>query len=168
MASGKRVRILVQADARDASRFRRFVALQQETGYLSNTWEHPYHQFALPDGTAILPRATRVPPGFYADNLAWTKVTGSAALHSSALDTVTVDLAVDGGDEATWDVIQFTPFGTMSTGAGDVVITTVARRAPGSFAEGESPVRAERVERVRGLAISTYGVPMPIDERAGF
>ncbi len=168
MASGKRVRILVHADARDATRFRRFIALQSETTYLSNTWDRSYQRFGLPEGTAILPRATRVPAGFYVDNLSWTKAASSAALHSSALNPATVNVAIDGADEATWEVIQFTPFGTMSTGAGDVVIATVTRRAPGTLAEGESPVRAEEVERVRGLAISTYGVPMPIDERAGF
>ncbi len=168
MATGKRVRILVHADARDAARFRRFIALQQETSYLSNTWDPPYERLSLPEGIAVLPRSTRVPTGFYPENVPWTKVSGSTALHSSALDTAAVNVAVDRANEEVWEVIQFTPFGTISPNPGDVVLTTVTRRAPGSFAEGESPVRAEKVERVRGIAISTYGVPMLIDEGAGF
>lgn len=168
MASGMRVRILVHADVRDATRFRRFIALQQEAIYLSDDWDPAYERFGLPEGIAVLPGATRVPRGFYAEDIPWTKVSSSDALHSSAFHTTTVNVAVDRAGEEAWEVIQFTPFGTMSGHPGDVVLTTVARRAPGSFAEDESPVRAENIERVRGIAISIYGVPLLIDERAGF
>ncbi|HYD83851.1 MAG TPA: prepilin-type N-terminal cleavage/methylation domain-containing protein [Opitutus sp.] len=168
MASGMRVRILVHADTRDVARFRRFIAMQQETSYLSNAWRPAYERVSLPEGICVLPRVTRVPSGFYAGNMAWTKTSVADPLHSSALDMAVVSAAVDRDDEEVWEVIQFTPFGTMSTNAGDVVLATVVRRAPGSFAEGESPVRAEDVKRVRGMAISTYGVPMLLNGRAAF
>ncbi len=168
MASGVRVRILVHADARDAVRFRRLIALQQETSYLSNAWSAAYEQVSLPEGICVLPRATRVPEGFYEGGIPWIKASGGGVLHSSALDSDVVSAAVDRADEETWEVIQFTPFGTVSPNAGDLVLTTVARRAPGSFAEGESPVRAEDAERVRGIAISTYGVPMLLNGRSSF
>lgn len=168
MASGVRVRILVHADTRDVRRFRRFIALQQETNYLSNVWRPAYERLSLPEGICVLPRVTRVPSGLYSGNIVWTKASVAEPLHSSALDTVVVNEAVDRSEEEAWEVIQFTPFGTMSTHAGDVVLTTVTRRAPGSFAEGESPVRAEDVEQVRGIAISTYGVPMLLNGRSAF
>jgi len=61
LASGCRVRVLVQADAADAGRFRRTLVLQQESGYLSGDWSATTGVLSLPAGVIVLPYENRVP-----------------------------------------------------------------------------------------------------------
>jgi len=167
LASGCRVRVLVQADAADAGRFRRTLVLQQESGYLSGDWFATTGVLSLPAGVIVLPYEARAPEGLYENPGEWTKPSGGR-LHSSSLSGAPVTATVPGAAGETWDVIQFTPAGTLSTGVGDLVLATVRIRAPGSFAADESPVRAGPPDRVRGVVLSTYGVPALIAGRGGF
>lgn len=167
MASGCRVRLLICADPSDTDRFRRALALQQESTYESGDWATTVSVVTLPAGVLILPHSSHVPVGLFADRSAWTKTDGSGALLSSSLSQQ-ASAAVQSATVETWDLVQFTPNNTMSTGTGNLVLATSRIRPPGSYAAGESPVQAESPDRVRGIAISTYGVPALINGRSGF
>ena len=41
-------------------------------------------------------------------------------------------------------------------------------RAPGSYATGESPVQVSNPDGIRGISISTYGIPVLVNSRASF
>jgi len=71
--SGCRVRILINADASDLGRFRRTIALQQETTLNSNIWNDPTLVTSFPEGVFILPYRNRIPAGFYDTQSNWVK-----------------------------------------------------------------------------------------------
>ena len=167
-ATGCRVRILINADPGDPARFRRTVVLQQETSLNSNTWNDPLLVTALPDGIYVLPYRNRIPAGFYDSPGAWTKYDSSARLESSALFTAPLTVAIESPSAQGWDVIQFTPAGTLSFGTGDMVLATGSPRPPGSYLAGESPVQVSNPDGVRGISISTYGVPVLVNGRTSF
>lgn len=170
-ASGCAVRLLIHADPANPERFRRMIAMQRESPDTAGEWSTVGRVTLLPPETIVLPYRTRVPAGLYETPAAWTKVWapsgGASELHSSSLAATPVRTAVQAAAVETWDVLVFTP--KLTTGnSGDLVLATVRRRPPGSYPEGESPVRAESPQQVRGLAVSRYGVPALISGRGGF
>ena len=167
-ASGCRVRILICADPADLARFRRTLAVQQESTLNSNTWNAPAFITSLPDGVFVLPYRGRIPAGFYDSQSSWVKYNSTNPLESSSLSGSPVSVALEGNPANSWDLIQFTPAGTLSTGVGDVVLASGAQRPPGSYLAGESPVQVTNPENIRGISISTYGVPALINSRASF
>lgn len=167
-ASGCRVRVLINADVADVARFRRTIALQQEVALNSNSWSEPAFVTALPEGVYVLPYRNRIPVGFYDNQSTWVKFNSSTPLESSALSGAPVTVAIEGTLPGVWDLVQFTPAGTLSTGVGDLVVATGRVRPPGSYPTGESPVQASNRDNVRGLSISTYGVPAFINGRSSF
>ena len=167
-ASGCRVRVLINADASDLPRFRRTIVLQQELSLNSNQWGEPAFVTTLPDGVYVLPYRNRIPAGFHDNQSSWVKLNSSNPLESSSLSGAPVTVAIESAAPAAWDLIQFTPEGTLSTGVGDLVVATGRVRPPGSYLAGESPVQASNRDNVRGLSISTYGVPALINGRSSF
>ncbi|HVU25316.1 MAG TPA: prepilin-type N-terminal cleavage/methylation domain-containing protein [Opitutus sp.] len=170
-ASGCRVRLLINADAANSARFRRMIAMQQETSYKADDWTTTVTVVTLPEGIIVLPYKDRIPTGLYANSGDWTKTaagSGSSQLQSSSLWATPVTIAVQMTAAEDWDVIQFTPNNTMTYGTGDLVLATASVRPPGSYMPGESPARAESPDTVRGITISTYGVPSLINSRSGF
>jgi prepilin-type N-terminal cleavage/methylation domain-containing protein len=172
MATGCRVRLLIQADTSNPARFRRMLAVQQESVYKSDAWTITISVAKLPEGIAVLPYKNNIPAGLYENPADWVKTstTGSSGneLHSSALYATQVPVVIESATSENWDVIQFTPNDTMSTGVGDIVLATVRSRQPGSYSSGQSPVRADSPNSVRGVSLSTYGVPALINSRGGF
>lgn len=163
MATGHRTRVLVHADPGDPARFRRALVLQEETE--PGSWEDR-GSGRLPDGVAILPYRARVPDGLYAVPADWTNPDGTP-LGSSVLAAAPLMVAADGVALAAWDFLSFVPAGTTS-GSGLFVLSLVQPRPAGSVGAGESPVQAASPESVRGVAVSVYGLPRLIDDRAGF
>lgn len=168
MASGCRVRILIHAKAENPQRFRRMLVLQKETSLGVNTWETPMLVTSLPEGVYVIPYQSRLPAGFFAAPGEWMKVDSSETLHSSALSGSLVDQAVDNAATESWEVVQFTPAGTLSFGAGNLLLAAGRARPLGSFLLGESPVEATDPESLRGLVLSTYGLPILASNRANF
>lgn len=170
-ASGCVVRLLVHADPANPERFRRAIALQQESSESTGEWTTLGAVTLLPREVVVLPYRGRVPVGLYETPGEWTKVWapsgGAAELQSSSLSAAPVRVAVQATEAESWDVLVFKPKLTTGT-SGDLVVATARRRPPGSYSEGESPVRAESPRSVRGLAISSYGVPALISGRGGF
>lgn len=167
MASGCRVRVLIHADTSRPERFRRAIAVQQESTYDSDDWAETVAFVTLPEGVVVLPHASHVPVGLFADQAEWTKTDGSGALLSTSLGQQTT-AAVQSAEAELWDVVQFTPANTMSTVNGNLILATCRTRPPGTFGPGESPVEAESPDRVRGIVVSRYGVLALVAGRDGF
>lgn len=163
VASGRSVRLLFHADARFAARYRRMIVVQEETG--AGDWRTRETAF-LPEGVFVLPHPSQVPSGFFAGGGVWANVAGEP-LGSSALFAPALTLAVDGAEAEAWNGLSFGAAGTIA-GGGNLVLAAGRGRPPGTFAAGESPVQMEHPEAVRGLALSVYGLPRLVNERAGF
>jgi hypothetical protein len=169
LASGRPCRILVHIDPAGASeprRYLRYVVVQQE---LSSAWETVTDAF-LPDGVYVVPgNFSPMPAGLFAATTAvpWTKADGSA-LRSTALRSaqITVEPVNDVASERWVNVELSANAGTVQSG--DIVLTTGHRRAPGSYADGDSPIELENPGNVRGLTLSSYGVPELINARLSF
>jgi len=167
-AGGCRVRVLVNAEPGDIAQFRRTLVVQQEASLESNLWSDPLLEVTLPDGVYLLPYRSRIPPGFIADPAAWTRFNSTELLDSSALSGAPQSLAIGAGALESWDVVQFTPAGTLSFGMGDLVLASGNSRAPGVALAGESQVQVTNPATVRGVSLSLYGLPVLIDDREGF
>jgi len=172
LGNGTRVRVLIHADTRNMTRFRRLVAVQKEVGYMSDQWSEALYVVALPEGTIVLPHENRIPSGLYENGSLWMKTytpsSTSKALHSSALSGSEVNAAIGAAEIERWDVVQFTPNDTISFSQGDIVLAAATNRPPSEYTSSQSPVRAESPELVRGVSISTYGVVALINTRSGF
>jgi len=164
MATGHRARLLVNADPSSGARFRRALALQEETA--AGTWVSRT-SCQLPNGIYLVPYSGRVTPGLLADSSVWIKLNGSGPLESSALSAAPLSVAVDVAGAETWEYVQFVPAGTVS-GSGNLVLATGRPRPPGTWNAGESPVQLEGPDAVRGVVLSAYGLPRMIDDRRGF
>lgn len=169
MASGQSVRILVQFDATSVNeplRFLRYLALQTQT---ASGWQTSSEAY-LPDGVYVVPgNFATIPAGLFAPNPAilWNKTDGSA-LRSTALRTnqISNEVINSSGTEQWVSIILAAEAGTVQSG--DIILAAGRRRPPGTFQAGESPVELINPENVRGLTLSSYGVPALIYNRSSF
>lgn len=163
VASGRSARLLFHADARSGPRYRRWIVLQEETD--AGDWAT--RDFSvLPEGVFVLPHRGQIPAGLYASGVAWTDAAGEP-LESSVLFAPPVSVAVEGDGPEAWNALTFTAAGTIA-GSGHLVLAPGRQRPPGAVPAGEAPVQLEQPEAVRGLALSAYGLPRMVNERAGF
>lgn len=169
VASGRPARVLVHLDENSAvqpDRYLRYVVLQVQ---VAGTWQLVTGAY-LPDGVYVVPgNFSRLPAGLFPPSAStpWTRPDGSA-LRSTALrnDRITAE-TLDGAFAEQWVAIGFSAAGTTAQ-AGDIILAAGRRRAPGSYAAGESPVELLGSEQVRGLTLSTYGMPVLVNSRASF
>lgn len=169
MASGQPARVLVCIDPNSTAqpgRYLRYVALQVQ---VAGTWQLLTETY-LPDGVYVVPgNFTSIPAGLFPANTStpWTRSDGSA-LRSTVLrnGSITAE-AISGNVAEQWVSFSLSAAGT-TTQAGDIIVAAGRRRAPGSYAVGESPVELENPEQVRGISLSQYGVPVLINSRASF
>jgi type II secretory pathway pseudopilin PulG len=169
MAGGKSSRVLIQVDATGSNqplRYLRYVALQTQTG---GGWQTITDVF-LPDGVYVVPgNFSSIPAGLFATgtSVPWTKSDGSA-LRSTALRTNQITSETINSTEAEqW--VSFTISASAGTAqSGDIILAAGRRRPPGSYQTGESPVELVNPENVRGLTLSSYGVPAFINARNSF
>jgi hypothetical protein len=74
---------------------------------------------------------------------------------------------INGNISEQWvGVVLSSNAGTLQSG--DVVLATGRRKAPGSYAEGDAPIELVNPADVRGLTLSSYGVPAFINARTSF
>ena len=169
MASGQSSRVLVHVDATITSqplRFMRYVAIQTQAPTGWQTIADAY----LPEGVYVVPgNFSTIPAGLFAANTStpWTKADGSAlrstALRSNQITSETINSA--GAEQ--W--VSFTISANAGTAqAGDIILASGRLRPPGSYLSGESPVELDNPENVRGLTLSSYGVPALINARTSF
>ncbi len=169
LANGQSVRIAIHIDPgskAEPSRFLRYLALQTQ---VAGGWQTTADA-ALPDGIYILPgNFSAVPAGLFGANAAtpWRKADGSA-LRSTALRDNQITLEnINSQVAEQWVSITIAAAGTTAQ-AGDIILAAGRRRAPGSYAAGESPVALENPEQVCGLSLSAYGVPVLVNSRGSF
>lgn len=163
VATGNTTRILVRTSF-TAENFRRLLLLVEQR---NNTWE-TIDSINLPAGVFVLPYRTRVPPGMYPNAADWRTANGQEVLGSSALSATPVPYAFESGSTETWDYLGFTPRGTTETSQGSLVLATGRPTPPGELSQSDSPVVLMDPASVRGLQISTYGVPRLLNDRSGF
>jgi type II secretory pathway pseudopilin PulG len=169
MASGQSSRVLFHVDATSTSqplRYLRYMAVQTQA---STGWETITDAY-LPDGVFVVPgNFAVIPTGLFPANTAipWTKVDGSA-LRSTALRSNQVSSeSINSVTPELWVGITISTYaGTAQSG--DVVLASGRLLPPGSYLAGESPVQLDNPENVRGLTLSSYGVPALINARTGF
>jgi type II secretory pathway pseudopilin PulG len=171
MASGESARLLIHVDPGSpeaAGRYLRYLALQVQSG---GVWPAgPVAETFLPEGVWVVPgNFPTIPAGLFAANATppWTKPDGSplrsTALRAASITSETINSSV----AEQWVSITFAASGTTAQ-SGDLILALGQVRPPGSSAPGESPVELGNAEQVRGLALSVYGVPVLVGDRAGF
>jgi hypothetical protein len=138
---------------------------------VSGVWEPvPAVEIYLPEGVYVVPgNFTSIPAGLFATGTAvpWTK-SDNFPLRSTALRAnQVISLTLTSPVAEQWVSVSFASAGTTAQ-SGDIVLAAGHRRAPGSYSPGESPVELENPETVRGLTLSTYGLPALINDRASF
>ena len=125
---------------------------------------------SLPEGVYVVPgNFGALPAGLFATGttVPWTKADGSA-LRSTALRANQVATeAVNFPRAEQWVGITISAQ-TGTVQSGDLILALGRRRAPGSYAAGDSPVELVNPEGVRGLTLSAYAVPVLINDRMGF
>ncbi len=176
-ATGRKTRLLVNADPASPERYLRRVVLQsaRQPGASPTDWDTVV-EVDLPDGVYVAPAALAQPAGLVATPSEWRRPSDPSAELCSDLfrgQSVSVLLPGDLGAQA-WMGIAFTPNGTLAaTGSGQPpkgywVIAAGGRRPPGTYQPGESPVRLDKPQAVRGLLLSAYGVPALLNDRGAF
>ena len=170
-AGGGSTRVLINIDpasTAEPTRFLRYVAIQVQ---VAGAWQPvPAVEIYLPESIYVLPgNLAVIPAGLFSTSTAtpWTK-TDNSPLRSTALRANQVlSLTINSTVPEQWVSVNFASAGTTAQ-SGDIILAAGHRRAPGSFAEGDSPVVLENPETVRGLTLSSYGLPALINDRASF
>jgi type II secretory pathway pseudopilin PulG len=176
-ATGRKTRLLINADPTAVERYLRRVVLQlaRQTGASPADWDTVV-EVDLPDGVYIVPVALTQPAGLVALPSEWTRPSDSRAeLASDLFQGQTIAVLLPGDSAAqNWMGIAFTSNGTLAgigTGQppkGFLVIAAGVRRAPGSYQSGEAPVQLVKPRAVRGLVLSAYGVPALLNDFMAF
>lgn len=176
-ATGRHCRVLVAQDPAVAERYLNTLVLQlaRQAGANPAEWE-TVQMLTLPAGVFVLPASLVSPAGLVADASQWRRVSEPGEeLVSGVFRNQAIIAALEGDDTArNWTGVCFTPNGTLAPLAGGppprglLVLTTGGGRAPGSYAQGESPVQLTNPHLVRGLVLSVYGVPALLNDRSAF
>lgn len=175
--TGRKVRLLVNADPTATDHYLRQVVLQSanEAGASPANWETTA-EASLPEGVYVVPPSLAQAVGLVATPSDWKRGSDPAAdLVSDLFANQTLLAALPGDSSAqAWMGVAFTPNGTLAALDGGVppkgalLIVPGVRRPPGSYLAGESPVQLVNPSAVRGLVVSAYGVPALLNERAAF
>lgn len=192
ISSQRRTRIIFHADAgasQPDGRFLHFFSLQQ-LPTAESEWRIPgdwvtIKNYTLPEGIYVLPFdmnqfAGLIPASNGELETDWRYVTGNSNQMGSRLfkgDSVIIDLQ-DGRLPAQHQGVMFTERGTISQldGKGgytssyvaDVVIATGRIQSPDTTASGGSPIVLTNSNEVRAVQVSTYGVPLIVNNREDF
>jgi len=158
VANAAATRLLVNqrvAGPSAARRYLRCLVLQEQD--TNGAWRDVTEQF-LPEGVRVLPARGSTPPGLLIDPGSWTTPAGGA-LESSALAVVLGPGEVTAHLDDTWGVVVFGAAGDPVPPGGTVVIAGARRVPPGQTV----PVTLSNPLEVRGVRISRYGVPVPLN-----
>lgn len=170
LANGRPCRILVHIDPASAGeprRYLRFVVtqLQDPDGgwrVLAANW--------LPETVYVVPgNFTSIPVGLFAASttVPWKKADNSDLRSTALRSAQTKSLTIEGTASEQWVSFDFSANGTTFQ-SGDIILVHGRPRAPGSYASGEAPVELDNPADVRGLTLSTYGVPALVNGRTSF
>lgn len=190
ISSQRRTRIIFQTDAgagQPSERFLHFFALQQLPDALDDpkgsTWV-TIKRYALPDEVYVLPVDLDQFPGLIStsgssDETNWMYSDGSKKMGSRLFYGNSVRFDLKGGQlESLYQGVMFTARGTIARldGTGgfpnyytaDIVVATGRLQSPDVVAGGGSPIVLINANSVRAVQVSTYGVPMLVNNREDF
>lgn len=157
MATGSRVRLLVHHDTAARGRFRRVLALQEETPEGWATREVS----PLPAGAYVVPHRSRLTAGLLANPESWRSREDGRLVGSSALSAATVSASIDAAEAERWEVVTFVPAGTVSSSG--LLLVAAGRPKPASpVPAGEEPCVLDDPGAARGLQLSVYGLARPV------
>jgi prepilin-type N-terminal cleavage/methylation domain-containing protein len=169
MSSGQTCRLVINIDptsAANPARYLRYLVVQNQT---STGWR-TITDLYLPMGVYFMPgEFTSLPAGLFAEGAGvWVRADATGNLRSTVLRSGQISSeAINSGTTEQWVSFSFSPVGTTGQ-AGDLVLALGRARAPGSYAEGESPVELYHRDSVCGVSLSTYGLAVLIGDRSGF
>jgi prepilin-type N-terminal cleavage/methylation domain-containing protein len=173
-ATNRKTRLLVNVDPAQPERYLRHLVLQvaRQPGSSPADWD-TVQTATLPSETYIVPSAL---DGLVANVAEWKRVSDpSADLVSDVFANQLLTYMPEGDPAAqVWTGTAYTPNHTLAAlGAGpppkgSIVITQGRLRPPGTYAEGQPPVELVNPQSVRGLLLSAYGVPAPLNDRSAF
>jgi type II secretory pathway pseudopilin PulG len=174
-ATGRKTRLLLNADAGAPERFLRHLVLQlaRQSGSSPTDWD-TLATVTLPEGVYVVPSSLTQSGGLVANPAEWKRVTDPAAdMVSDLFHQQSLSILLEGdGSEQGWTGVGFTPHGTLAALGGGpppkgaLVIALGVRRSPGSYQSGESPVELANPQAVCGLILSAYGVPALLSDRS--
>lgn len=162
---GVNTAVFIHADTANPDRYRRYAVVclnNPSTG----AWEPTDAGVALPVGVYVLTNVNPLPtsgPGLHKlSSESWTRPSGGE-LRSTALGN-TVTQAVNSATSELWTYIAFTPRGTTTGSAGDLVV------ANGRPLSGAAPasVLLEGSDNVGGIGVSNYGAVTILRHREDF
>lgn len=156
MSSGRGVLLLVNHNASDAERYRRMLAVVDESDM---TLVHTV--IFLPEGIYVVPYTDRFSAAMIQAGDWWDR----DSLTSSALRT-TVTRSIQSTTSELWESFPVTPEGTTAQ-IGKIVIAPGRHRSP-TEESGASPIVLMAPDQVRGVKISGYGLARVINDRSGF
>lgn len=180
ISSGRRTRVLVPTDASRTDQFLRRLVLQQVRDSTASPlqWD-TVASVELPDGIYVAPRNPSGFSGLLDPARDWRRRPGGNDLMGSTLfagDPQTVDLQ-DGLEPVVCEGISFTDRGTIARidGAGSpgftalplTVMVLPGRQLPPDQNRAVS-IQLNNPDAVRGVLVSTYGIPTLVHERSGF
>jgi hypothetical protein len=166
VASGRDTRVLLNIDPSGTTEPRRYLRHLVRQLSQPDGWRTEDEMF-LPTGVAMLPREPGSPSNLLAPGMVWTRADGSALRSSAFRATGEMSLAINSPVSELWASISFTAAG-MTGNSGDLVLATTELLAPGHYGAGESPLRFNNSEQVRGLSLSSYGLASLVAGRMGF
>jgi type II secretory pathway pseudopilin PulG len=173
-ATNRKTRLLLNVDPSQPERYLRHLVLQvaRQPGSSPMDWDTA-QTATLPPETYIMPSALG---GLVANAAEWKRVSDpSADLVSDVFANQAVTYTLEGDPAAQiWTGVAFTPNHTLAAlGAGPppkgtIVVVRGRLRPSGTYAEGQPPVELVNPQGVRGLVLSAYGVPAPLNDRSAF
>lgn len=162
IAGQVRTMLVVEADPASEN-FLRCLHIAVETGNNSGQWRISSPATAVSPGIFVVPGPERI-EGVTFQAAADAGGTWPEARRSSLAILPLSSLAAPNGTPIGRFLGMTTPLSTQGgsgTGGGDKLILAVGRRS-------QTGVNFDQPDRVRGIAVSTYGVPILINDGAGF
>ncbi len=150
ITKGINVGLLINDDAGDKERYRRFVVLVEDIDGSPLV----VSSFNLPDGIYVIPHKDRFTEGMRQGG-SWIGGDSGGEIGSSFL-RFTTSLALITGNVQPWEYREFTPNGTMPGGTGGDIVIAPANKQSDTTAT--YPITFVSSEQVRGLTVSIYGM----------
>ncbi len=169
IATGQSSRVLIQIDHVNYGqpiRYLRYLAVQTQN---SSGWS-VFAEAYLPEGIYIVPgNFNALPKGIFSETStgAWVKSDGTPLRSTALRSNQVIYEAINSFLVEQWvTIIISATAGTVQSG--DLIIASGQRRNLPIYAAAESPVVLIEPEKVRGLSLSAYSVPILIYNRISF
>jgi type II secretory pathway pseudopilin PulG len=173
-ATNRKTRLLINVDPAQPERYLRYLVLQvaRQAGSSPTDWD-TVQTAVLPPDTYVVPSSLN---GLVANAADWKRISDpSLDLVSDLFMNQLLSYTLEGDSAAQiWTGAAYTPNHTLATLAagpppkGAIIVAQGRERPPGSYPDGQPPVELVNPRGVRGLVLSAYGVPAPLNDHSAF